>query len=101
MSGDKIAISVTFDEGRGYVGHVPDLADVSADVFASAKPETMKRTLRRVHRSKEASSLGCVIPHWTTPAIKLICHWIVGTTVETIIRRWCCHVGGNNFITLR
>jgi hypothetical protein len=31
-------LSVTFDERRGYVGHVPDLADVSADVFAAAKP---------------------------------------------------------------
>src|ERR1700745_3148612 len=38
--------------------------------------------LRRVHWRKEASSLGCVTPHWTTPAINPICQWIMGTTVE-------------------
>jgi hypothetical protein len=63
-------LSVTFDERRGYVGHVPDLADVSADAFAAAKPETMKRTLRRVHWSKEASSF-VFAPYWFTPAINL------------------------------
>ena len=28
--------------------------------------------------------------------------WIViGTTVEAVIRRWCCQVGGNNFVSRR
>src|SRR6266480_156099 len=37
-------------------------------------------------------------PCW--PAVKLIRDWSqmgIGTTVEAIIRRWCRHVGGNNF----
>ena len=42
--------------------------------------------LRRVHWSKEASSLGCVPPYWSTPAIKLISHLIIGTVVEAIVR---------------
>jgi hypothetical protein len=56
--------------------------------------------LRRVHWSKEASSLRFVFPRWFSPErIMLICHWIIGTMVEAIIRRWCCHVCGNNFIS--
>src|SRR5215467_12456427 len=55
--------------------------------------------LRRVHWSKEASRLGFVFPCWSTPGIKLICYWIIGTMVETIIRRWCGYVGGNNFVS--
>jgi hypothetical protein len=42
--------------------------------------------LRRVHRSKETSSLRFAFPDRSTPAIKLICHWIIGTMVEAIIR---------------
>src|SRR5262245_66641346 len=71
----------------------------TAIYLASIPP--LQRALRRVHWSKEASSLGCVTPYWSTPAIKLICHWIIGTTVEAIVRRWRCPVGGNNFITDR
>src|SRR5262249_3421395 len=57
--------------------------------------------LRRVRRSKETSSLRFAFPDRSTPAIKLICHWIIGTMVEAIIRRWCRHVGGDSFITPR
>ena len=53
--------------------------------------------LRRVHWSKEASSLGFAFPYWITQAIIIICHWIIDTMVEAIIGRWCCHVGRNNF----
>jgi hypothetical protein len=74
MRDERLEVSLTFDEGRGYVGHVPDLADVSADVFAAAKPETMKRTLRRVHWSKEASSLGFAFPCWCCTTPEIICH---------------------------
>ena len=41
--------------------------------------------LRRVHRSKEASSLGA-FPFCSTPRIKLMSYWIIGTMVEAIIR---------------
>src|SRR5215813_5712533 len=57
--------------------------------------------LGRVHRSKEASSLGFAFPYWITQTIILICHWIIDTMVEAIIRRWCCHVGGNSFASWR
>src|SRR5262249_31914217 len=57
--------------------------------------------LRRVHRSKETSSLWFALPDRSTPAIKLICHWIIGTMVEAIIRRWCRHVGGGSVINPR
>src|SRR5262249_61317626 len=54
--------------------------------------------LGRLHRSKEASSLGSVFPCLFSPErIMLICDWIIATMVEAIIRRWCCYVGGNNF----
>jgi hypothetical protein len=86
MRDDRFEVSVTFDERRGYVGHVPDLADVSADVFAAAKPETMKRTLRRVHWSKEASSLGFALEFWPSPRVNRVCYWIIDTMVEAIIR---------------
>ena len=55
--------------------------------------------LRRVHWSKEASSLRFAFVYWSTPRKKLSCYWIMGTMVEAIIRRWCCHVGGNSFTT--
>src|SRR5262249_50811484 len=51
--------------------------------------------LPRVHRGKETSSFRFVVPYQSTPAIKLICHWIIGAMVEAIIRRWCCHVSRN------
>src|SRR5215510_9069976 len=42
--------------------------------------------LRRVHWSKEASSLGCAVPYWSI-GIKLICYYlIIDTMMETIIR---------------
>src|SRR6516165_6546931 len=44
--------------------------------------------LRRVHRSKEASGLGFVFPYWITPRCIVICHWIIETMVEAIVRRW-------------
>src|SRR5262249_39099564 len=47
---------------------------------------------------KEASSLRFVFPCGFSPErIMLICHWIIDTLVETLIRRWCCHVGGDRF----
>src|SRR5262249_58976073 len=54
--------------------------------------------LRRVHWSKEASSY--FTPYFFTPApgLKVIVYWIIGTLVEAIIRRWCCPIGGDNFI---
>jgi len=54
--------------------------------------------LHRVHWGKEASSLRFAFPYWS---IRVICHWIIDTMVEVIIRRWCCHVGGNNFVSRR
>jgi hypothetical protein len=56
--------------------------------------------LQRVHWSKEASSFGFVVP-WPKGGINGICPWRIDTMVETIIRRWCCHIGGNNFISRR
>jgi len=41
--------------------------------------------LRRVHWSKEASSLGA-FPFCSIPRIKLMSYWIIGTMVEAIIR---------------
>jgi hypothetical protein len=55
--------------------------------------------LHRVHWGKEASSYWFVLVYWSTPAIK-ISYFIKGAMVKAFIRRWCCHVGGNNFITL-
>src|SRR5262249_10197416 len=55
--------------------------------------------LRRVHWSKEASSLAFALPYWSIPIKLNWKHWVIHTMVETIIRRWCCHVGGNNFIS--
>jgi hypothetical protein len=40
-----------------------------------------------------------LLSHTAPPTVKLICHWIIGTTVEAIIRRRCCHVGRNSFIS--
>jgi len=54
---------------------------------------TRARELRRVHWSKEASSLGFAHQYWSW--IKFICYRIIGTTMEAIIRRRCCHFGGN------
>src|SRR5262249_15761812 len=51
--------------------------------------------LRRVHWSKEASSLGCAFIYWSPYWNQ----WIIDATVEAIIRRWGCHVGGNDFIS--
>src|SRR5262249_44170688 len=51
--------------------------------------------LRRVHWSKEASSLGCAFIYWSP----YWSQWIIDATVEAIIRRWGCHVGGNDFIS--
>src|SRR5262249_9778375 len=46
----------------------------------------LQRELRRVHWSKEASSLGCAVPYWSI-GIKLICYYlIIDTMMETIIR---------------
>jgi len=56
--------------------------------------------LHGVHRSKEAPRLGLVLPCWSAPAIKLICYWIIGTMVESIIRWRCCYVGSNSLISL-
>jgi hypothetical protein len=56
--------------------------------------------LHSVHRSKEAPRLRLVLPCWSTPAIKLICYWIIGAMVESIIRRRCCYVGSNSLISL-
>src|SRR5262245_33463606 len=42
--------------------------------------------LPRVHGSKETSSFGFVFPYRSAPAIKLICHWIIGAMVEALIR---------------
>src|SRR5262245_29687904 len=55
--------------------------------------------LHRVHWGEEASSYWFVLVYWSTPAIK-ISYFIKGTMVKAFIRGWCCHVGGNNFITL-
>jgi len=52
--------------------------------------------LPRAHWSKEASSLRFAFKYWSTPGINHFCYWIIGATVEAIIRRWGCHVGGNN-----
>jgi hypothetical protein len=41
--------------------------------------------LRRVHWSKEASSLRA-FPFCSTPRIKLMSYWIIGAMVEAIIR---------------
>src|SRR5215831_19010055 len=57
------------------------------------------RELRRVHWSKEASNLAFAFPYWSIPIKFNWKHWIIDTMMETIIRRWCCHVGGNNFIS--
>jgi hypothetical protein len=62
-----------------------ELADVSQEVVG-----LVVQKLRSVHRSKEASGLHV---YWTA-------HWshrIIDTTVETFIRRWRCHVSGNDF----
>src|SRR5262249_39351153 len=66
--------------------------------FMSTRPR--KLTLRRVHWSKEASSLGFAVPCWSHVGINRIYHWIIETMVEAIIRRWCCHVGGNNLLSI-
>jgi hypothetical protein len=57
------------------------------------------RKLRRVHWSKETSGLRFAFVYRSTPRKKLSCYRIIGTLVEAIIRRWCCHVGGNDFIS--
>src|SRR6516164_6645016 len=49
--------------------------------------------------SKEASSLRFTFVYRSTPRKKLSSYWIIGTMMEAIIRRWCCHVGRNNFIS--
>src|SRR5439155_3235729 len=59
-----------------------------------------QRALRRVHWSKEASSFGCAFKYWSRPVKLHWKHWIIGTMMEAIIRRWCCHVGGNSFTSL-
>jgi hypothetical protein len=60
-----------------------------------------QRALRRVHWSKEASSLGFAVPYGSHVGINRIYHWIIETMVEAIIRRWCCQVGRNGFISRR
>jgi hypothetical protein len=56
--------------------------------------------LRRMHRSKEASGYGFITPYWRSPnGIKFVSYLIIGTMMEAVVRRWCCHVGGNNFVT--
>ena len=53
-----------------------------------------------MHRSKEGSGYGFITPYWSSPnRIKLISYLIIGTMMEAAVRRWCCHVGGNNFVT--
>src|SRR5262249_35304686 len=44
--------------------------------------------LRRVHRSKETSSYRFVTPCWITPRVKLVCYWIIGTMMKTLVWRW-------------
>src|SRR5262245_24628620 len=55
--------------------------------------------LRRVHWSKEASSY--FTSNCSTPGLKVIRYWKICTMVEAIIRRWCCPIGGNNFVSPR
>jgi len=67
-------------------------------------PETnfldgMGSGLPRAHWSKEASSPRFAFKYWSTPGINHFCYWIIGATVEAIIRRWGCHVGRNNFVS--
>ena len=52
------------------------MADVSQERFGLTY-----KSLRRVNWSKEAAGLRFVFPYWSTPTIKLICYWIIGTTV--------------------
>ena len=42
--------------------------------------------LRRMHWSKEASRFSFTTPNRITPRIKLICHRIIATVMEAIIR---------------
>jgi hypothetical protein len=50
-----------------------------------------------VHWSKEASSY--FTPCWST--INVIRYCRIRTLVEAIVRRWCCPIGGNNFVSPR
>ena len=50
-----------------------------------------------MHWSKEASSY--FTPCWST--INVIRYCRIRTLVEAIVRRWCCPIGGNNFVSPR
>src|SRR5262245_55221998 len=65
----------------------------------TAASALLRFELHRVHWGKEASSCWFFLVYWSTPAIKAY-YYIKDTMVKAFIRRWCCHVGGNNFITL-
>src|SRR6516225_10099040 len=54
------------------------------------------QTIQRI-QNVFGRTLRFAFPYWSTPAIKVICHWIIETMVEAAIRRWCCHVGGHSF----
>src|SRR5262245_14118819 len=58
--------------------------------------------LRRVHWSKEASSY--FTPYslsWSTAGLKVIVYYKIRALVEAIVRRWCCLICGNNFVSPR
>jgi hypothetical protein len=60
--------------------------------------------LRRVHWSKEASSYFtpyCFTPYWSIQELKVIRNCIKRTLMEAIVGRWCCPIGGNNFVSPR
>src|SRR5262245_62822162 len=54
-----------------------------------------------MHWSKEASSYRCLTPYWFRATGGIFYDWIIGTMVEAIVRRWCCPIGGNNFVSRR
>jgi len=72
-------------EGSERDGRATAIAGGSEKVVGEVGMRAVPR-LRRVHWSKEASGLRFVFPYWSTPAIKVICHWIIETMVEAIIR---------------